>query len=52
MRGRGLSPRDASLYARYAVLGKLPQGLGQLRYWRTRLAGRQAGLIEYKGAGS
>ena len=51
-RARGFSENDAALYARYIVLGKLPQGLGQLRYWRTRLAGRRAGLIEYKGAGT
>jgi GT2 family glycosyltransferase len=48
---RGLSDEDASLCARYTVLGKLPQGVGQLRYWRTRLAGRRADLIEYKEAG-
>ena len=49
---RGFSDDDAALYARYAVLSKLPQGLGQVRYWRTRLRGRPGRLIEYKGAGS
>ena len=52
MLARGLSEEDATLYARYAVLGKVPQGLGQLRYWHARLAGRRAAIIEYKGAGA
>jgi glycosyltransferase involved in cell wall biosynthesis len=52
MEARGFSSEDADLYARYAVLGKVPQSLGQLRYWRTRLAGRRATIIEYKGAGT
>jgi GT2 family glycosyltransferase len=49
---RGFSQGDAGLYARYCTLGKLPQGLGQLRYWAARLGGRGGGLIEYKNAGS
>jgi hypothetical protein len=52
MLARGHSEEDAALYARYAVIGKVPQGLGQLRYWHARLAGRRAGIIEYKGAGA
>lgn len=52
MLARGLSEEDAALYARYTALGKVPQGLGQLRYWRARLAGRRQGIIEYKGAGA
>ncbi len=51
MRRRGLTDGEASLYARYCVLSKLPQGLGQVRYWMNRLAGRRARLIEYKGSG-
>jgi glycosyltransferase involved in cell wall biosynthesis len=49
---RGFSEDDAALYARYCVLGKLPQAVGQVRYWAGRLLGRRARLIEYKGAGS
>ena len=46
----GDSPRDASLYAQYCVLGKFAQLQGVLRYWRNRLLGRKAKLIEYKHA--
>jgi glycosyltransferase involved in cell wall biosynthesis len=52
MRRRGFSHGDASLYAHYCVLGKLPQGLGQVYYWATRLGARRSSLIEYKSAGT
>ena len=42
------SPADAELYARYVVMGKLPQALGQLAYRVDRLRGRRAALYEYK----
>jgi GT2 family glycosyltransferase len=34
--------------AAFLVLGKFPEALGQCRYLVSRLAGRRAGLIEYK----
>lgn len=40
--------RAAKLYARFTMIAKLPQLLGQLRYKRDRLKGRQAEIIEYK----
>ncbi|CAN5803215.1 hypothetical protein BH23PLA1_BH23PLA1_22810 [soil metagenome] len=48
----GNSPTEARLYASYCLLGKFPQALGLLRYWRDRLLGRWGGLIEYKGGSS
>jgi glycosyltransferase involved in cell wall biosynthesis len=51
-RGRGDNPRDARRYAIFTTLGKLPECLGQLRYYRTRLTGRRATLIEYKSTPS
>lgn len=38
----------ALLYAFFCVLSKLPQAIGQLKYWLTRWRGKQATLIEYK----
>ncbi len=49
MRGRGISARDARLGAVFCVMGKVPQALGQALYRVRRMAGRQGGLIEYKG---
>ncbi len=49
-RRRGDDPRTARLFARFCVLGKFPQMIGQLTYWRNRLFRRRAGLIEYKAA--
>jgi len=53
--GRGLkrklrlAARDARLYAAFTVLGKFPQLLGQVKYWRGRLMGKRSRLIEHKG---
>lgn len=45
---RGDSEEDASLYARYTVIGKFPQARGQIQFaWRT-LRKKRATLIEYK----
>jgi GT2 family glycosyltransferase len=44
----GDSPAHAGLYARYCVLGKVPEMLGVLTYWINRLRRRRTGLIEYK----
>ncbi|ASC71573.1 hypothetical protein XM38_025250 [Halomicronema hongdechloris C2206] len=41
-------PEHAWLYARFCTLSKLPQCIGQARYWLTRLRRQQATLIEYK----
>jgi GT2 family glycosyltransferase len=42
--------REASLYATYCVLGKVPQAVGILQFHANRLRGRQSRLIEYKRA--
>ena len=34
--------------ALFLVIGKFPEALGALEYWRGRLLGRRGGLIEYK----
>lgn len=44
----GDSADDASFYATYCVIGKLPQALGVLRFHSDRVRGRQSQLIEYK----
>jgi GT2 family glycosyltransferase len=49
-RRRGLSPGEANAYARFTTLGKVPQALGQLKYWTSRLLGRRTQIIEYKTA--
>lgn len=47
-RQRGDSAGDAALYAGFCTLSKLPQVVGQIRYWLTRWRGQRATLIEYK----
>jgi glycosyltransferase involved in cell wall biosynthesis len=42
--------RTALLYSFFSVLGKLPQAIGQLRYWSMRIRGKKSAIIEYKGA--
>jgi len=49
-RRRGLAPDDAGLYAGSCVVGKVPQAMGQLLYWKKRLTGTRSGIIEYKSA--
>lgn len=44
----GKSLSDAELYARYTVLGKVPQAIGQLTFWMNRARGKRAKLYEYK----
>lgn len=41
-------PKNAGLYARATLLGKLPQFIGLLRFRINRLRRRQASIIEYK----
>lgn len=48
----GDSPRHAGTYARLATIAKLPEALGQVQYWLTRLRGKQARIIEYKSRGN
>ncbi|HEX8323129.1 MAG TPA: glycosyltransferase family A protein [Tepidisphaeraceae bacterium] len=47
--GRGLSSLDALRYGAATAAGKLPQMLGQRKYYADRRAGRRASIIEYKG---
>ena len=47
----GTQPRTAgqrALLALFQVLARFPEGLGQIKFMRDRLLGRQARLIEYK----
>lgn len=44
----GERPGDETLYAFYALLGKVPQMLGGAKFWWAHLRGRQTRLIEYK----
>jgi GT2 family glycosyltransferase len=44
----GDAPREASLYATYCMIGKLPQAVGMLQFHSNRLRGRPSQLIEYK----
>ncbi|MGF1479058.1 MAG: glycosyltransferase family 2 protein [Cyanophyceae cyanobacterium] len=46
----GDSPQHAKTYAFWCVLSKLPQVIGQSRYWLTQWRGQPATLIEYKSA--
>lgn len=50
MKGTGLPNSDALLYAASCVLGKFPNVLGQLQFYRNRLLGKTSQLIEYKGS--
>lgn len=49
-RRRGNDPRTARLFARFCVLGKFPQMVGQMAYGRNRVFRRRARLIEYKAS--
>jgi cellulose synthase/poly-beta-1,6-N-acetylglucosamine synthase-like glycosyltransferase len=51
MRGKTGSIRDAIAYGFLTMLGKWPDAIGQLSYFRDRRAGRVARMIEYKGQG-
>jgi cellulose synthase/poly-beta-1,6-N-acetylglucosamine synthase-like glycosyltransferase len=46
-RNSGLPNRRATI-AFYQVLGRFPEGLGQLRFVRNRVLGRAAQIVEYK----
>lgn len=47
-KGQGDISAHASLYAFFCVLSKVPQAIGQLKYWFTRWQGQPATIIEYK----
>jgi hypothetical protein len=49
---RGDKPEHAWRYAKLATIAKLPEAIGQVQYWLTRLRGRQATIIEYKPTGT
>lgn len=42
----------ASLYALNVTAAKFPQFIGSMKYYRNQALGRQATIIEYKGAGT
>ncbi|WP_434618750.1 glycosyltransferase family 2 protein [Tabrizicola sp. M-4] len=43
-----LAPRLGLSRAAFLTIGKMPEALGVAEYWLRRIAGRRAGLIEYK----
>ncbi|MGE5469634.1 MAG: glycosyltransferase family 2 protein [Bacteroidota bacterium] len=47
LQGRGTA-RENWWRALFLVIGKFPEGLGQINFLRNRLGGRQGSLIEYK----
>jgi hypothetical protein len=48
--GRGDSTADSVVYATSVMLGKIPQALGQLKYFRNKSRGMRSTIIEYKPA--
>ncbi len=50
LRQTDISTRDASLYGFSVMLGKLPQMLGQRKYFANKRSGKREKIIEYKGA--
>jgi len=44
----GNSSMDSLLYGLFCMLGKIPQSMGQIRFWWNRLQKRAGNLIEYK----
>lgn len=47
-RRQGDASADARWYAVFCLIAKLPETVGRLRYWATKLRGQRATLIEYK----
>ena len=47
---QGDQTKQALLYAIFCVLSKLPQAIGQGKYWINRWQNKPARLIEYKGS--
>lgn len=50
MQRTGRSGKEALLYAASCVVGKFPNMLGQLTFYRNKLVGQKSRLIEYKSA--
>jgi glycosyltransferase involved in cell wall biosynthesis len=48
IRSRGMTGREARIYAVFCVMGKVPSAYGQIRYWLRHARGRRTSLIEYK----
>lgn len=48
VRRGALAPRQRRLQALFLVLGKFPEAVGQLKFWRQRLLPGKSALIEYK----
>jgi glycosyltransferase involved in cell wall biosynthesis len=48
IRSRGMTKREARIYALFCVLGKVPSAYGQIRYWLRAARGQRTSLIEYK----
>ena len=42
------APAEAGIYAMYCTFSKIPQMIGQAKYWINRLQNKPATLIEYK----
>jgi len=49
-RRSGDSARTALVYGLFCTLAKFAEAAGQIAFWRRRLSGRRATLIEYKSA--
>lgn len=47
-RRRGLDARAARIYAFFTTVGKVPQALGQAKYWLNQLRGKKQEIMEYK----
>jgi GT2 family glycosyltransferase len=48
----GDEPGHAMMYAKLATIAKLPETIGVMKYWQSRLLGKQATIIEYKPTGN
>ncbi|MBX2814213.1 MAG: glycosyltransferase [Myxococcales bacterium] len=44
----GRTPQEARAWAVNCTLGKVPEAVGHLRYWRNRVSNKRSKLIEYK----
>ena len=47
---RGDHAGSSAWYAVFTVIGKLPNAIGMLTYWKNHKLGKQAKIIEYKSA--
>ena len=47
-RKEGRSPEEARAWAINCTVGKIPEAVGHLRYWRNRLTKKTSTIIEYK----